>query len=171
MERRNPPVHKVIISGTGRSGTTFLVTLLGALGLDTGITERNWDRKYFENCKAGLEHEILDPQTPYIIKNPALCETLRRALATGRFTIDHAYVPIRDLGSVAASRAAVGGAHGSAPGGLWGTDNPAAQGAVMARMFHELVHTLVANEIPTPSFCFPAWSRIPPIPTISWNSS
>jgi hypothetical protein len=155
MELRRPPVHKVIISGTGRSGTTFLVSLLSALGLDTGITDRNRERKYFEQCRAGLEHEILDPKTPYIIKNPALCETLGKALATGRFVIDHAYIPVRDLESVAASRAAVGGANGSRPGGLWGTSDPAMQGAVMAQMFHGLVHTLVANEIPHTFILFP----------------
>jgi hypothetical protein len=155
METRRPPEHKVIITGTGRAGTTFLVRLLGELGLDTGITDRNWDRKYFDHCNAGLEHEILDPKTPYIIKNPALCATLGAALATGRFVIDHAYIPIRELGSVAASRAAVGGADGSRPGGLWGTADPGAQGAVMGELFHGLVHTLVAHEIPHTFILFP----------------
>ena len=72
MPNGQHPVHKVIISGTGRSGTTFLVHLLTELGLDTGITARNWGKKYFEHCNAGLEHELLDPETPYIVKNPAL---------------------------------------------------------------------------------------------------
>jgi hypothetical protein len=155
MPKRPNPEHKVIITGTGRSGTTFLVRLLGELGLDTGITRRNWDRKYFEHCNAGLEHDILDPKTPYIVKNPALCDTLAGALATGRFVIDHAYVPIRELGDVAASRAHVGGANGSMPGGLWGTADPACQRAVMAEMFHRLVHTLVAHEIPHTFILFP----------------
>ena len=155
METRRPPEHKVIITGTGRAGTTFLVRLLGALGLDTGITERNWDRKYFEHCNAGLEHEILDPKTPYVIKNPALCDTLGAALDTGRFVIDHAYIPIRGMDSVVASRAAVGGEDGSRPGGLWGTAQPARQGAVMGEMFHRLVHTLVVHEIPHTFILFP----------------
>jgi hypothetical protein len=155
MPKGPNPEHKVIISGTGRSGTTFLVRLLGELGLDTGITRRNWDRKYFEHCNAGLEHDILDPKTPYILKNPALCDTLAGALGTGRFVIDHAYVPIRELGDVVASRAQIGGANGSVPGGLWGTSDPACQRAVMAEMFHRLVHTLVANEIPHTFILFP----------------
>jgi hypothetical protein len=155
MATGRPPVHKVIITGTGRAGTTFLVRLLGALGLDTGIGERNFDRKYFEHCNAGLEHEILDPKTPYIIKNPVLCETLGPALATGRFVIDHAYIPIRELGTVAASRAAVGGVDRSRPGGLWGTSDPSRQSAVMGELFHGLVHTLVANEIPHTFILFP----------------
>jgi hypothetical protein len=155
MPKGPTPEHKVIISGTGRSGTTFLVQLLGELGLDTGISRRNWDRKYFEHCNAGLEHDIMDKRTPYILKNPALCDTLAGALDTGRFVIDHAYIAIRDLGEVAASRADVGGANGSVPGGLWGTSDPAAQRAVMAEMFHRLIHTLVANDIPHTFILFP----------------
>jgi hypothetical protein len=155
MELRRPPEHKVIITGTGRAGTTFLVRLLSALGMDTGITDRNFSRKYFPNCRAGLEHELLDPKTPYIVKNPALCQTLGSALATGRFVIDHAYIPIRDLESAAASRAAVGGANGSTPGGLWMTDDASKQGAVMGELFHGLMHTLVAHEIPHTFILFP----------------
>jgi hypothetical protein len=155
MPKARRPEHKVIISGTGRSGTTFLVRLLGELGLDTGINEGNWDRKYFEHCNAGLEHDIMDRKTPYILKNPALCDTLPLALETGRFVIDHAYIPIRELGAVVASRADVGGAHGSVPGGLWGTSDPAGQKAVMAEMFHRLVHTLVENDIPHTFILFP----------------
>ncbi len=49
------PIHKVIITGTGRAGTTFLVQLLTELGLDTGYTRRTWSRDYFEHCDAGLE--------------------------------------------------------------------------------------------------------------------
>jgi hypothetical protein len=155
MPKARTPEHKVIISGTGRSGTTFLVRLLGELGLDTGINGGNWDKKYFEHCNAGLEHDILDPKTPYIVKNPALCDTLAQALATGRFVIDHAYIPVRELGEVVASRTDVGGVDGSRPGGLWGTSDPAGQRAVMAEMFHGLVHTLVANEIPHTFILFP----------------
>jgi hypothetical protein len=155
MAIASSPEHKVIITGTGRSGTTFLVRLLGALGLDTGISDGNYGKKYFENCHAGLEFNLLDEKTPYIVKNPALCDTLGPALATGRFVIDHAYIPIRELKSVAASRAAVGGAHGSKPGGLWRTAEPANQEAVMGEMLHTLMHTLAAHDIPHTFILFP----------------
>jgi hypothetical protein len=147
--------HKVIITGTGRAGTTFLVRVLTELGLDTGITRKNWDRKFYPDCNAGLEHNLLDPETPYIVKNPALCETLPQALATGRFVIDHVYVPIRDLDTAAASRVRLGGANGSVPGGLWGTSEPAEQRRVLAESFHNLVHVLVVHEIPHTFILFP----------------
>jgi hypothetical protein len=147
--------HKVIITGTGRAGTTFLVRLMTELGLETGISRRNWHKKYYPACNAGLEHNLLDPETPYIVKNPALCETLPAALATGRFVIDHVYIPIRELETAAASRVRHGGENGSVPGGLWGTSDPAHQRAVLAEYFHKLIHVLVVNEIPHTFILFP----------------
>jgi len=155
MASSPPPEHKVIITGTGRTGTTFLVRLLTELGLDTGITQKNWEKKFYPEANAGLEFDLLDPVTPYIVKNPALCETLPAALATGRFIIDHAYIPIRELGDAAASRIRNGGQHGSAPGGLWKTDDPSQQRAVLAEDFHRLVHVLVEREIPFTFLHFP----------------
>jgi hypothetical protein len=43
----------LIISGTGRSGTTFLVQLYTALGLDTGFTDATAGVN--RHCQAGLE--------------------------------------------------------------------------------------------------------------------
>ena len=147
--------HKVIITGTGRAGTTFLVHLLTELGLDTGITPKNWRKKFYPNCNAGLEHNLLDPKTPYIVKNPALCETLPDAVASERFVFDHVYIPIRELDTAAASRVRIGGANGSVPGGLWGTSDPAHQRAVLAEHFHRLIHVLVTHEIPHTFILFP----------------
>ena len=73
MPPKSAPEHKVIITGTGRAGTTFLVRLLTELGLETGISRKNWHKKFYPACNAGLEHNLLDPETPYIVKNPALC--------------------------------------------------------------------------------------------------
>jgi len=155
MPPKSAPEHKVIITGTGRAGTTFLVRLLTELGLETGISRKNWHKKFYPACNAGLEHNLLDPETPYIVKNPALCETLPAALATGRFVIDHVYVPIRELETAAASRVRHGGENGSVPGGLWGTSDPAHQRAVLAEYFHNLIHVLVVHEIPHTFILFP----------------
>jgi len=172
--------HKVIITGTGRVGTTFLVHLLTELGLDTGYEPGEVRGHIDGRCHAGLEydwweqrrkrtvrdwlrqpkHAIRDllndpPPTPYIIKSPALCETLGQ-LVTGRdLAIDHVYIPIRDLEAAALSRVRVGGVHGSVPGGLWKTDNPLHQKAVLAEMFFNLVHTLALHDLPHTFLLFP----------------
>ena len=149
------PLHKVIITGTGRAGTTFLVRLLTELGLDTGFTRKSWRRDYFEHCQAGLERNMLSPKAPYIVKNPALCEALPSILATGNFVIDRAIIPIRELEAAALSRIRVGGGHESVPGGLWKTSDPAAQKAVLGEVFHNLIFTLADNDIPFILLVFP----------------
>ena len=60
--------NHIIISGTGRVGTTFLVQLFTALGLDTGFSDLASD--VFANCHAGMEWDIRHPDAPYIIKKP-----------------------------------------------------------------------------------------------------
>ena len=55
MPRPNAPVHKLVITGTGRAGTTFLVQLLTELGLDTGYAPGGGSEDYYEHCSAGME--------------------------------------------------------------------------------------------------------------------
>jgi hypothetical protein len=155
------PIHKIIITGTGRTGTTFLVQLLTELGLDTGYTRKNWSHDYFEHCDAGLEFDVFAKDAPYIVKNPDFCETLPALLATGKFKVDHVLVPIRELGAAAQSRIRVGGAHGNVPGGLVGTADPAAQKAVLAESFHHLLFTLTEHDIPHTLLHFPRIVRDP----------
>lgn len=151
--------HKLIITGTGRAGTTFLVRLLTALGQDTGYDDRNWRDDYYPHCGAGLEHNITDPHSPYIVKDPDLCVTLDAILHEGQVVVDHAIVPLRDLESAAMSRTRIGGADHAVPGGLVGTDDPARQQAVLAERFHTLVQTLVEHEIPHTFLLFPRFVR------------
>lgn len=151
--------HKLIITGTGRAGTTFLVRLLTALQQDTGYDDANWKSDYFPHCAAGLERNISDPDSPYIIKDPELCVTLDDILHEGQVVVDHAIVPVRDLESAALSRVRVGGTNHAVPGGLVGTDDPARQPTVLAERFHSLVHTLVAHEIPHTFLLFPRFVR------------
>lgn len=102
---------KVYISGTGRSGTTFLVIILSYLGLDTGFDRESIHKYIYENCNSGLDKQFDEPY--YILKSPAFLNTLDRILDT--FTIDHMFIPLRNLKSAAASRAR----HRHGPGGFW----------------------------------------------------
>lgn len=151
---------RIIITGTGRAGTTFLVRLLTELGLDTGFTRETWVRSYDEHCAAGLEHTGHEARRPRIIKNPALCETLDRLVRERTLRVAHAIVPIRELGEVAASRATVGGS-GATPGGLWGATQIDEQRSFLAEKFHQLMHTLAVHEIPCTLLQFPRFVRDP----------
>lgn len=149
-------VHKLIISGTGRAGTTFLVRLLTELGFDTGFSAQTWHNSYDEHCHAGLEHSLDDPKGPYIIKNPALSAELPTLLQRNRqLAIDHAIIPIRDLDSASRSRVRNGR---DVPGGLWLTDDPTHQKTLLAEHFHGLIHCLVHNEIPFTFLDFPRFA-------------
>ncbi|MEO6995502.1 MAG: hypothetical protein ABI273_18000 [Lacunisphaera sp.] len=161
---------KIIITGTGRAGTTLLVRLLTELGLDTGYNRENWRKDFDEHCAAGLEHNIVDDNSPRIIKNPALCATLPSLLAQGTVSVEHAIIPIRALDEAAQSRIRIGGG-GSIPGGLMGTTQATAQKAVLAENFHELVHALTLHDIPHTFLDFPrfaldvryAWKKLHPV--------
>jgi hypothetical protein len=169
--RDDPSPHKIVITGTGRAGTTFLVRLLTALGQPTGYTEENWRRDYFDFSSAGLERDPLDPDAPYIVKNPELSATLPDLLARGELVVDHALVPVRDLEQAALSRVHVGGQAGEIPGGLIGTSVPQQQATVLAERFHRLVHTLVEHDVPHTFLAFPrfvqdvdyAYAKLAPI--------
>jgi len=161
------PIHKVIITGTGRAGTTFLVQLLTVLKLDTGFKETT--ERIFKRANAGMEWQLDDPESPYIVKDPALCGTLDGFMQTGRFVIDHAFIPIRAMDQAAGSRIAIstkykrgwlywlfkGSRYRSMAGGLWETNRPEKQAEILAQKFFELMYTIAVHEIPHTFLHFP----------------
>lgn len=157
--------HHLIISGTGRAGTTFLVQLFTALGLDTGFTDAA--AGLYSNCNAGMEWDIRQPDSPYIVKSPFLCGELDGLLEARRVVIDHAIIPVRDLYSAAESRRDVARKTDETlypegvPGGLWLTDRPERQEAVLAGQLYRMVYTLAKWDIPMTLLYFPRLVRDP----------
>jgi len=150
----------LIISGTGRAGTTFLVQLLTKLNFDTGFSQQTGT--VHANCNAGMELDIRQANAPYIVKNPWLCEHLAKLLDSHQVVVDHAIVPIRDLFSAAESRRDVTRRTDPSlypdrkvPGGLWRTVDPIAQEEVLTSSFYKLVFTLTKFDIPTTFLYFP----------------
>ncbi len=162
-------VHKVIITGTGRAGTTFLVQLLTALGLETGFKEIH--EGVYENCNAGMERDLIESSAPYIVKNPSLCDDLAQILQTGEYVIDHAFIPVRSLEAATQSRIQVfnqakpnggylrlllkGSKYKPIPGGLIDTDNPDEQRCILAQKLYNLIYTLTIHDIPHTFLHFP----------------
>ncbi len=160
--------HHLIISGTGRAGTTFLVQLFTRLGFDTGFPDEVTG--VYPNCQAGMEWDIRDRDAPYIVKSPWLCDYLGDVLDRGEVVVDHALVPMRDLYAAAESRrdvvrrsdpTAVGTAPDAIPGGLWHTQQPDQQEAVLAEQFHKLLLVLARHSIPLTLLCFPRFAVEP----------
>ena len=149
--------HHTIISGTGRAGTTFLIELLTRLGLETGFAP---DASIDHRAYAGLERDIRNPNTPYIAKSPWYCDWLPELLADGTVVIDNAIIAVRDLAAAANSRAritALAHAHGETqpPGGLWHTDHPDRQIAILYRQLSMLLETLARFDIPVTLIWYP----------------
>ncbi|BAI87859.1 TPR domain protein [Limnospira platensis NIES-39] len=149
--------HHIIISGTGRSGTTFLVQLLTDIGLDTGFQDTN--SHVFKNCNAGMEKDIRSKDAPYIIKSPWLCDYIDQILESKKYVIDCAYIPIRDLFSASASRIYVNqnsdNRHKHPPGGLWHTHEPSMQECLLSRQLYKLIYQLVKHDINCVYLFFP----------------
>jgi hypothetical protein len=160
-----PRCH-VLISGTGRAGTSFLVQLLTRLGLDTGL--QNGGLELFYPARAGLECDIRAPNAPYIVKSPWVCDYINEVLADPFVRIDHAIVPVRAFAAAAASRAfvqnaATGSSDGEieVPGGLWHTSRAAEQETVLRSQFTKLMEALVRHDVPVTPLWYPRLVRDP----------
>lgn len=99
---------KVIIVGSGKCGTTFLMRLLTVLGLDTGYSTDNMHLHISETSNGGLEWPIRGRKSkhpsPRIIKNPKLCLDLLERMDRWGWNIEHLYISIRDFKLVAKHR-------------------------------------------------------------------
>lgn len=149
--------HKVIITGTSSAGTAFLIGLLTELGLSTGCTRtrgNDWDALSVAGWTGGVEDET----SPYIVHDPALCETLPDVLARGRVTIDFAIVPVRPLQDAALERGTTGGSH-PAPGSRAGAKASAVRQLTLAERFHQFMAALSAHDIPFGMLHFPRFTQ------------
>jgi hypothetical protein len=99
-----PPRKHIVITGTGRAGTTFLVELLTHLGLDTGFTPDTLSDRKVGVARAGLEHDIRQAGCPYVAKSPWFCDYAEEALSRDDLVVERIFVPMRDLFAAAESR-------------------------------------------------------------------
>ena len=158
--------HHLIISGTGRAGTTLLVQLFTQLGLDTGFTDTT--SSVYDNCNGGMESDLRQPDAPYVVKSPWLCDYLDDVLQNGDTVIDHAIIPVRDLYSAAQSRRDVTEKTDpdeyptpDIPGGLWHTENPDEQETILAKQFYKLLFVIAKHDIPMTLVHFPRFAYEP----------
>ncbi len=159
------PRHHVVIAGTGRAGTSFLVRFLNLCGLDTGTSTDSFD----ERAKAGLEHNLLDEHAPYVVKDPWLFAYCER-VDLGAVNVDALLVPVRELMAAASSRllqervAMAEGpwpdwppsdVHGMVTGGVVYSLDPVDQARILAVGFHRLIHWATVGRIPLILLEFP----------------
>ena len=166
----------LLIGGTGRAGTSFLVRYLTELGLDTHLSRHGEEGFWDEEAHAGLETIPL-PETgsdlPYVVKYPWLYQCIDHILKNNAFRLDAVIVPVRDLNDAAASRVLVElqAMHrrapwmaeaeqtwevwGSTTGGVTYSLNPLDQGRLLAVGFHHLIERLIQADVPIILLAFP----------------
>ena len=72
------PRHHVIITGTGRAGTTFLMELLTNLGLDTGFNSGNLTALRMRSHGQALKRTSETPIAAILLKIQASATTQKR---------------------------------------------------------------------------------------------
>ena len=149
---------KVLITGTGRAGTTLLVQVLTELGLDTGFAK---NAAIDLRASAGLELPVDDPNGPRIVKSPLAIRRLGPLLDSQSLQIEHVILPIRDLEVAAASRIRLAryGADLKTWGGLMGTVRATRQREALALLEYELLYTIARYDLPHTLLHFPRFTH------------
>jgi hypothetical protein len=158
----------ILITGTGRAGTTLLVQILTALGFDTGFTIEQALSGVDPLARAGLEPNIKKDRLAHVIKVPGKVEKLERLFASPETEIELAIVPVRDLFAAAESRRNVYRLAESSgknpfkhPGSVVETKELDQQEDKLARQFYKCARFLVATETPIFFLDFPRFAADP----------
>jgi hypothetical protein len=168
-----PRRQHLLIAGTGRAGTSFLVRFLTDLGLDTHVS-RCGDGGWDQAARAGLENSApWSADLPHVLKSPWAYQFIEETLADPAIEIEAVIIPTRDLIDAAASRTIVElrDIHQRAPwmagirrtwedwgltsGGTVFSLNPIDQARLLAVGFHRLVERLVQADVPIIFLAFP----------------
>ncbi|HYZ22319.1 MAG TPA: hypothetical protein VE690_09195 [Rhodopila sp.] len=168
------PRH-LLIAGTGRAGTSFLVRYLAGMGLETHLSRAGANPLWDEAAQAGLEDLPVPGRAdlPYVIKSPWTYQVIHEALGSGRLELDAAVIPVRDLTEAACSRSIIEmrsvrrqlpwlgemdrtwEEFGHTPGGIVYSLNPTDQARLLALGLHRLLEALVSADVPIVLLSFP----------------
>ncbi len=145
----------IVITGTGRAGTSFLVKLFGRVGIDIGLEQsKMW---FCESTKCGMEYDVRKSDAPYICKDPRFCDYAEEVVNRSDIKINYVLILMRDLYSAAESRRNVSKMFkDSSYGGLWAaTSDPQKQENVLLKKLYGLMLSLSNTDIPVIFINFP----------------
>jgi hypothetical protein len=164
----------IVISGPGRSGTTFLVEILTYLGIETGFELKDIKSLKDNISHAGLENDIRNVNCPYVVKSPDFCDYANEVFKRDDILIEHIFIPIRNLRGAAESRRTVFREYmNSLPlykkiiraylipphvrGGLWYTysKKPGKQEDILLRQVYRLLLATADSTIPVTLMYYP----------------
>jgi len=164
----------ILITGTGRAGTTFLVELFTNLGFDTGFNADSLIDKKDSLGRAGLEHDLRLDDSPYVVKDPWFCDYASEILSRSDIFLEHIFIPIRDLTAAAESRRFVTrsgnkqisfldkfksllGKKTTFAGGLWHTNslNNGSQEEILLAQLYKLMVAVSSTQCPVTLIKYP----------------
>jgi hypothetical protein len=136
-------MDKILITGTGRCGTTFLIKLFSFLNFNTGFNKDNYKDFIFSNCNSGLEKNY--NENYYILKNPTFMSDIKDILQEDSVKIKLVIIPIRDYKISANSRLN----NGNNTGGLWNAVDELSQIRYYKDILSDYIYYMTKYEINT----------------------
>jgi len=129
---RKSNINKLLITGTGRAGTTFLMRIFTLLEFNTGYDLKKLNDYIDINCKAGMERKLDAFNNVDVIKSPWLYDKIN--IISKSFNYLEVLVPVRD--SIEAGKSRINNGYGD--GGLWYATNLNEQ----VDFYHKVIDTI-----------------------------
>ena len=151
--------ESILITGTGRCGTTFLVALFTLLGMDTGFTRETLKENIHDKVKGGLEEQ---PGKYTIAKNPAFIFMIESYILHYKQVPKMVIIPVRNFNESVESRyknteelglldepkpVEIGASKGA--GGLWNADTKEEQILFYNKCMAYYIQAMTRCGIPT----------------------
>ena len=168
------PKPHIIIAGTGRAGTTFLMQMLTELGIETGFSQEDYSTKIDSVSHGGLEFDLEDAdyeKLPRVIKSPYFYKYADKVLNDPKTPIEHVFIPVRKLEDSAASRVRVQKIYeekmalrlkgDEVPGGLTATSSTESQEVILGRQLTSIIKSVAKSGKPHTFLAFPTFARDP----------
>jgi hypothetical protein len=134
-------MKKILITGTGRCGTTFLIKLFTYLGFDTGFTKQNFSKFINKNCNSGMEKDY--KVNHQVIKSPFFIEMIDKIYQ--EIEIEYIIIPIRNYHDSAKSRVR----YKDRQGGLWNAKNEEEQVKFFYKLISNYIFQMTQFNLPT----------------------
>ena len=150
---------KIIITGTGRAGTSLLIQLFTHLGMKTGFDPKTCDSVINNRLgHAGLERSPRDlaKDNLHILKQPYFCGSI--IPYSKKYNIGHIILPIRQLKASAKSRERVYKT-GSGAGSFWNAKSYDEQVVHNAKLIYRFIYNMSQIDIPYTLLPFPQFAK------------
>lgn len=136
-------MDKILITGTGRCGTTFLIKLFTFLDFDTGFDRETYKARINSRCNSGMERTY--KENHYILKNPNFILNIETIIKDKNTNIKKVIIPVRDYKLSAKSRVK----YGNKPGGLINAKDEKSQILYYNKIISNYVYFMTKYDINT----------------------